>query len=86
MIGHPHSGSNANSSTIARGWIVRTEELACETNEKCWLQLGETYEDCELKLYLVLPRRANSDFLLQYPGQGKLVGSNKCEIKLEYDD
>ncbi|MBS0206478.1 MAG: protein kinase [Planctomycetes bacterium] len=76
--------NNVHTPTTG-GWVIRKDELTCETNAPGWLRLDQSYGDCEIEFDFLLPRGVNSGLLVRTTGQGKLWGSNKCEIQLEND-
>ena len=80
------TGKDNNVHTPSSGgWVMRKDELCCETNTPGWLRLDQSYGDCEFEFEFVLPRGVNSGLLVRTTGQGKLSGTNKCEIQLEND-
>ncbi len=67
------------------GWVVRDGELICNTTSAGWLRLDQQWGDFELEFDFVLPLNTNSGLLVRYPGQGKMSGTDICEIQLEYN-
>ncbi len=67
------------------GWIVRDEELVCNTSEPGWLKLDKIYGDCEIDFEFYLPRESNSGLLVRCPERGGAFRIDQYEIQLEHD-